>query len=131
METSPDTAVIHTELRVVREDISEIKSTIQSLSQAMMMLVRVEQQQNHLRDRLDEHTEILHGQESRMKAVERDVPGLKELRTWVVRGVAALAVAAAGAIFSGNLHIVVGQKPVAAIHQPPAQEAPANGKPRG
>jgi len=63
--------------------------------------------------------------------VERDVPGLKELRTWVVRGVAALAVAAAGAIFSGNLHVVVGQKPVAAIHQPPAQEAPANGKPRG
>jgi hypothetical protein len=125
---NPDTAVIQTELRVVREDISEIKSTIQSLSQAMLMLVRVEQQQNHQRDRLEEHTESLAAQAVRLARIEGDVPGLKELRAWVVRGVAALVFAIVAAILGGNLHIVVGPKAVSAVN---ATDATAATKPGG
>ena len=113
-----DVLVHPAEISAIREDISEIKSTIQSLSQALLMLVKVEQQQNHQNERLEMHTDALHRHDARLTAIEGDVPGLKELRKWVIRGVGALMVAAIGAVLSGNLHIVIGPRPVTQLHAP-------------
>lgn len=107
-----ETAVLQTELRGVREDISEIKTTIQSLSQAMLMLVRVEQVQAHTQARVGEMGQTLQSHGERIAGIEKDMPGLKDLRKWVIAGVAAVCVATAGAFLNGNLTVSIGPKAV-------------------
>jgi hypothetical protein len=107
---SPDTAVLATELRGVAADVAEVKNTLRDLSQAMVLLVKMEQSQSHLDERVRGIAQVVKDQEERLQEVERDLPRLKELRKWVIAGVGAIGIAVVGAFMNGNLTVTVGAK---------------------
>lgn len=111
---SSDTAVLRAELKGVREDVAEVKAGMQDISRAILTLALVEQRQSTHQERLDGLDRDVREHADRIAEVERDMPGLKDLRRWVIAGVAAVALAASGAFLNGNLTVTVGPKAPAA-----------------
>lgn len=78
----------------VKNDLGEMRSTLSAMQRAMEALVRIDEQQNSLRQAIGRAFEEIReerikreGVDKRVAQLEIDAPGYKELRRWVIGGV--------------------------------------------
>jgi hypothetical protein len=99
-----DLAVLATQVEHVKEDQTEIKTAIIGINDSLKVLGRIEERQlgvvrdfNGLVINKDTH-------EKRITDIETELPPLREMRSWVIKGVSA----GVGMLFLGIISLVGG-----------------------
>ena len=98
---SNETDVLAVRLSALHEDVSEIKTALGKLSDAITKLALVEQNQNMTAETLERAFKAIERIEYRLDALERAQPKHNSTSIWVDRGLVALACAGAMAIARG------------------------------
>jgi hypothetical protein len=84
------------------EDRREFKEAVKSIDASLQTLARLEQRHLETREGLERAFSAITNQESRVKAIELEMPTLKMVKGWIISGalfiVAGVAVAAGGII---------------------------------
>ena len=93
-----DTDILAVRFNLLQEDVSEIKTALGKLSDAITKLALVEQSQIATADALERAFQAIERVERRLEKIEQSVPENAESAKWVDRGVTALVCAAAAAI---------------------------------
>lgn len=82
------------QMDALRDDVREVKSTMREMARSLEQLVRIEEQQKDMRSALGRAFEEIDKErgkrdavEKRVAAIEHVMPGLRELRGWVIAGV--------------------------------------------
>lgn len=87
--------VLALKLEALHEDVSEVKSALNKLSEAITKLALVEQQQNQIATALERAFKAIGKIEDRQTALEQQyaalLPQQGEMSKWVDRGIVALA----------------------------------------
>jgi hypothetical protein len=92
--------VLAERLKNVTCDVTEIKSDVKTLITTIATLVSIERTQASQAKALDNH-------EQRIGVIERDMPGLREMRGWVITSVIGLiGVVVAAVLASDHIHLV-------------------------
>ena len=82
---------------------AKFDSKLDSIGQSISLLVRIDERQVAIAERLQLGAATMQKHEERLSSIEATMPGLKEMRTYVVAGV----VAGAGMIGVALLKLVV------------------------
>jgi Mg2+ and Co2+ transporter CorA len=98
---SNETDVLAVRLSALHEDVSEIKTALGKLSDAITKLALVEQNQTMTAEALERAFKAIERIEYRLDAIERAQPKNTSTSIWVDRGLVALACAGAMAIARG------------------------------
>jgi len=98
---SNETDVLAVRLSALHEDVSEIKTALGKLSDAITKLALVEQNQTMTAEALERAFKAIERIEYRLDALERAQPKNTSTSIWVDRGLVALACAGAMAIARG------------------------------
>lgn len=93
---NPD--VLSLKLEMLHNDVVEVKTALNKLSEAITKLALVEQQQLQTAEALERAFKSLSRHDDRLSALELAAPKAKETSGWVDRFVLALIVAAMGFI---------------------------------
>jgi DNA repair ATPase RecN len=94
------TEILTVKLEALHTDVSEIKSALDKVSEAITKLALVEQQQNQIASSLERAFRAIGKVEDRLAALEQATPTVTETAKWVDRGLVALA--GAGAVLIGK-----------------------------
>lgn len=94
------TEILTVKLEALHTDVSEIKSALDKVSEAITKLALVEQQQNQIASSLERAFKAIGKVEDRLSALEQSTPTVTETAKWVDRGLVALA--GAGAVLIGK-----------------------------
>jgi DNA repair ATPase RecN len=94
------TEILTVKLEALHSDVSEIKSSLDKVSEAITKLALVEQQQNQIASSLERAFKAISKVEDRLVALEQATPTVTETAKWVDRGLVALA--GAGAVLVGK-----------------------------
>jgi hypothetical protein len=81
--------VLAATLDVLKEDITDIKGTMKLMTDAVSKLTAVEQRQSDQSERIADAYALIAAHAVRIGSIEVAMPGLKELRRWVVAGMVA------------------------------------------
>ena len=92
--------ILTVKLEALHSDVSEIKSSLDKVSEAITKLALVEQQQNQIASSLERAFKAISKVEDRLVALEQATPTVTETAKWVDRGLVALA--GAGAVLLGK-----------------------------
>jgi DNA repair ATPase RecN len=92
--------ILTVKLEALHSDVSEIKSSLDKVSEAITKLALVEQQQNQIASSLERAFKAISKVEDRLVALEQATPTVTETAKWVDRGLVALA--GAGAVLVGK-----------------------------
>lgn len=87
--TSTEARVVEVELRHLRDDVNRLADAVSAIGQSMQVLARVEMTNSSILDKLSQGDKTMVDHEKRLQEIERTMPGLKELRRWVIAGVLA------------------------------------------
>lgn len=87
--TASDAAVINVRLEAMQRELAALSGTTKSVADSLVILVRLEESHKTVLDRLRNGSETMQNHETRLQDIERDMPGLKELRRWVIGGILA------------------------------------------
>jgi CHAD domain-containing protein len=98
---SNETDVLAVRLSALHEDVSEIKTALGKLSDAITKLALVEQNQNMTAEALERAFKAIERIEYRLDALERAQPKNTITNIWVDRGIVALVCIGAMAIARG------------------------------
>ena len=96
-----ETDILAVRLSALHEDVSEIKTALGKLSDAITKLALVEQNQTMTAEALERAFKAIERIEYRLDAIERAQPKNTSTSIWVDRGLVALACAGAMAIARG------------------------------
>jgi len=94
------TEILTVKLEALHTDVSEIKSALDKVSEAITKLALVEQQQNQIASSLERAFKAIGKVEDRLTALEQNAPTVTETAKWIDRGLVALA--GAGAVLIGK-----------------------------
>jgi DNA repair ATPase RecN len=94
------TEILTVKLEALHSDVSDIKSALDKVSEAITKLALVEQQQNQIASSLERAFKAISKVEDRLVALEQATPTVTETAKWVDRGLVALA--GAGAVLVGK-----------------------------
>jgi DNA repair ATPase RecN len=94
------TEILTVKLEALHTDVSEIKSALDKVSEAITKLALVEQQQNQIASSLERAFRAIGKVEDRLAALEQATPTVTETAKWVDRGLVAMA--GAGAVLIGK-----------------------------
>ena len=94
------TEILTVKLEALHTDVSEIKSALDKVSEAITKLALVEQQQNQIASSLERAFKAIGKVEDRLTALEQNTPTVTETAKWIDRGLVALA--GAGAVLIGK-----------------------------
>ena len=84
--------VLAVKLETLHNDVGEIKTAMNKLSEAITKLALVEQQQSHTASSLERAFNLIDSIESRVSKLERSAPKTAETSVWVDRAVTAIVV---------------------------------------
>lgn len=87
--------VLTFKLEALHQDVTEVKASLDKLSDAITKLALVEQQQNQIASSLERAFKAIGKIEDRLTAIEQVQPQSTETAKWVDRGLVALAGAGA------------------------------------
>lgn len=88
--SNTELAVLNVRLSTLHEDVGDIKSALQKLTDAVTRLALVEQALAQVSSTQERAFRALEGHETRIKAVETSMPELKKTTTWMDKGVIAV-----------------------------------------
>jgi chromosome segregation ATPase len=94
------TEILTVKLEALHSDVSDIKSALDKVSEAITKLALVEQQQNQIASSLERAFKAISKLEDRLVSLEQATPTVTETAKWVDRGLVALA--GAGAVLVGK-----------------------------
>lgn len=86
---SAEARIIHTRLDGLVENMRRLADAAERMQETVPLLTALKVQQEQMLGELKKGGEIMSKHEDRLQAIERDLPGLRELRKWVVAGVLA------------------------------------------
>lgn len=89
MITSAEAKLLEMQLGFIRENTAETRASLNSIADKLQVLPAMQQAQVNIQMELQRGTQLMADHEKRLQTVERDMPGLKELRRWVIAGVVA------------------------------------------
>jgi chromosome segregation ATPase len=92
--------ILTVKLEALHSDVSDIKSALDKVSEAITKLALVEQQQNQIASSLERAFKAISKLEDRLVSLEQATPTVTETAKWVDRGLVALA--GAGAVLVGK-----------------------------
>lgn len=84
--TTPSIEVFAAKLDSVQSDVSTIKARLDTVSEA---LTRLEERHDQTTQAIQTLTRAVADQDRRLGSLERDQPGLLEVRRWIISGVVA------------------------------------------
>ena len=95
--------ILELKLHALHEDVGEVKTALNKLSEAITKLALVEQQQSQIAASLERAFKAIGKIEDRMTALEQQnaasIPQQNEMAKWIDRGIVALAGAGGVLIF--------------------------------
>jgi hypothetical protein len=112
--------VLQAYLNGVQSDVSEIKGTLSKLTDAVTGIERIETRQLNMVNDFEQARKTQSNFEERVALIERDMPGLRELRRWVVggmvTGIGMMLIAVASLVLYPRQYVVLTQatQPVSA-----------------
>jgi len=86
---STEARVIDAKLEHMSKDLARMSGAVDGVNAGMQTLGRVEQAQQHMLDMLKDGATRMGDHEARIQTIEREMPGLRELRRYVIAGVLA------------------------------------------
>lgn len=89
VERLTEVAVLTVKLDAVKEEVLGIKRSVDNLSAAMSMLVRLEESQRDVRNALDRAFTEIKVEREKVASLQAEMPGYRALRRWVIGSVAA------------------------------------------
>lgn len=94
---SAEGRLLAVQLSALREDFKEVKETMRGVARSLEQLVRIEEQQKDMRAAIGRAFDDIKGNrqkhdelESRVGLVEQAMPGMKEMRNWLIGGILTL-----------------------------------------
>ncbi len=112
--------VLAIKLDAQNSDIVEIKGTLKSVATTLAAVGRIEDRQITLMDKMSDADKRHEKMDERLTVVERDMPGLRELRKWVVVGlVGSIGISSANFMTAKPTYITVESKQVPQLSQVP------------
>lgn len=85
--SSTDSPVLNLQLKILHEDVSEMKSVLKDLATAITKLALIEERQANAAAALERAFGALERVEARVAALEKDVPANKRVNVWVDRAI--------------------------------------------
>lgn len=86
-DPNQDPTVLSIQLKTLHEDVSEMKSVLKDLATAITKLALIEERQANAAAALERAFGALERVETRVTALEKDVPANKRVSVWVDRAV--------------------------------------------
>lgn len=86
---SGEARVIHTRLDSLVENVTRLANALEAMQAQLHVLTAMKVQQDHMAQQMTAGAATMTKHEERISQIEKDMPGLKELRRWVVGGVLA------------------------------------------
>jgi hypothetical protein len=106
--------VLQAYLTTVQSDVTEIKGTLAKLTDAVTGIERLETRQISLVSEIEAARKSQSSFEGRISAIEHDMPGLRELRKWVVggmvTGIGMMLIAVASLVLYPRQYVVLTQQ---------------------
>lgn len=87
VSVDPQVLVLHSKLENVQEELKRMGASIHAISESLQILARLEQGHSGILERLRDGAARFKEQDARISVIEQTMPGLKELRVWVIGGV--------------------------------------------
>lgn len=87
--TSAEARVIGVTLDHIQTDLARLGTTLQDITSSLKQIPEIHQAQQYIRMELASGAKVTQDHETRIQVIERDLPGLRELRKWVIAGVMA------------------------------------------
>lgn len=87
VSVDPQVLVLHSKLENVQEELKRMGAAMSQISESLQILARLEQGHSGILERLRDGAARFKEQDARISAIEQTMPGLKELRVWVIGGV--------------------------------------------
>lgn len=87
--TSAEARIIATSLAHIAQETKRNADAVAAIGESLHILTRLEASQANVVDKLREGSIRMTNHEDRLSLVERELPGLRETRKWVVAGVLA------------------------------------------
>jgi hypothetical protein len=91
-------ATMEARLIGIERQLEQQSATTARIADSLASLVRLEVQHAAMLERLADHTRIIEKQGERLATVELEMPGLKEMRKYVVMGIVTGALMIGGAL---------------------------------
>lgn len=86
-DPTQDPTVLSIQLKTLHEDVSEMKSVLKDLATAITKLALIEERQANAAAALERAFGALERVETRVAALEKDVPANKRVSVWVDRAI--------------------------------------------
>ena len=87
--TSLEARLLENNLANIRSEMARHGDALIGINESLRTLSRVEESQIAVKERLQEGSRKLTDHEERISRIEQEMPGLKELRRWVIGGILA------------------------------------------
>lgn len=87
--TSVEARLLEASLAHIRTEITRHGDTLAGINDSLHKLIRVEEAQVAIKERLQEGSKKLTEHEIRIEAIEKMLPSLSETRRWVIWGILA------------------------------------------
>jgi hypothetical protein len=87
--SSVEARLIAAQLGHLTDETRRNADGIAAIGESLHVLTRLEENQSHIAEKLKEGSMRMSDHERRLQIVEQDLPGLRELRKWVIAGVLA------------------------------------------
>ncbi len=121
--TSSEARIISTQLGHLVVETKRNADAVAAIGESLHVLTRLEASQTNVVEKLKEGSIRMSDHETRLQRIEQDLPGLRELRRWVIAGV----LAGAGMVGAALVKLVVFDVP--RIPQYATQPVQPTGKP--
>lgn len=87
--TSAEARIISTQLGHLVSETKRNADAVAAIGESLHVLTRLEESQGNVVEKLKEGSIRMSDHERRLQIVEQELPGLRELRKWVIAGVLA------------------------------------------
>lgn len=92
--TSAEGRLLAVQMGALRDDVKEVKETMREMARSLEQLVRIEEQQKDMRSAIGRAFDEMKAErvkreelEARVAVVEKSMPGMNEMRKWLIGGV--------------------------------------------
>jgi hypothetical protein len=85
--TSLEARLLDNNLQHIQRELARQGTTLEAINISLQTLARVEERQAQISDRLKDGSIKITELDQRLGRVETTIPGLKEVRAWVIMGV--------------------------------------------
>jgi hypothetical protein len=84
---STEARILELSLDHIRSDLARLQEGVAAVAASLQVLPAIQQAQITTQAEMRRGAQVMERHEERLQSIERDLPGLRELRKWVITGV--------------------------------------------